>query len=921
MANVLSILEGLLPFSFFTPYAFMKIHTRLLLALCCCTTVSMAQSDYPLHFDKSQPIVYSGRKLNGVTLTSVAGRQALSTGKSTTAYVDLTHKKITAKAGERFNVAFSFTTNWMHGYVYLDRGRDGEFSSEAENGVIAEGSDLMSFSFYKRYNSSGTAVENGNTIEMPSFVVPDNLSPGVYRIRFKVDWDNIDPAGALSPEDNTVTGKNGIIANGGAILDASFCVHGEHTRLSIDGGAENIVGEDGQPLREQVPFGEPLALRITPPAGKKLDVLHIRHGYGLSNEQFIHSTRQWEEKSIPGYLVRNDRFTIPTEMMEGEVRIAAKFVDVSPTEGEGSLYALNFSPGLTHTTTATTALTRVAFSAEQGGTTIIDIPVSTRKMVYQDFSKKYEKEVSVVPGDRLQISPTLTGTNPLHAYLYVDLDQDGRFLPLLSSDGLPTMTSELVAFSQYHGKNSDGQPASTASQVLTLPAMNIPSLLPEGVYRARLVFDHNSIDPAGRWGMQEEGNRIDLMGGYVVDFLLNVHAPTVKIRMTTEHGNIYSAKGALPQETPAFVPFAIRSVPVADGYELVEYTVKHGHNFDGPQFVNGNRQWEVVERNTAGTYNLSRHQVAGNLHITARFDPGPDAKYIPLFIEEFNGEDGSQPDSRYWKRSQRFPVTWARWISKAKEVVFIKDNELVCRAIATPDSEKAKGETEPMITGAIESRGMIDFKYGKVEGRVLTNPHKGNFPAFWMMPSVSVKGWPWEGEIDIWEHIDAQSSTVHTIHTNWTYNLGKKNDPPYSHTHGNVDMNRYHTYGIEWTPTTIKWTLDGKVVHTYTKHSSSEALAQGQWPFDRKFYLILNQSVGNGSWAASPDLSHTYETRFDWVRVYQTKEQNPLVGIDSQSVEQREETTDDNIYDLSGRHVSSPSKGVYICNGKVVILH
>ena len=53
--------------------------------------------------------------------------------------------------------------------------------------------------------------------------------------------------------------------------------------------------------------------------------------------------------------------------------------------------------------------------------------------------------------------------------------------------------------------------------------------------------------------------------------------------------------------------------------------------------------------------------------------------------------------------------------------------------------------------------------------------------------------------------------------------------------------------------------------------SIADALAKGQWPFDKEFYIILNQSVGNGSWAADADVTHTYATHFDWVRVYQKK--------------------------------------------------
>lgn len=173
-----------------------------------------------------------------------------------------------------------------------------------------------------------------------------------------------------------------------------------------------------------------------------------------------------------------------------------------------------------------------------------------------------------------------------------------------------------------------------------------------------------------------------------------------------------------------------------------------------------------------------------------------------------------------------------------------------------------------MITGGVESSGLFDFQYGKIEARILTHPHSGNFPAFWLMPTDQSKGWPNDGEIDIWEQIDAQNTAYHTVHSNWTYNLGNTNNPKSSYNES-VEMDRYHTYGLEWNESSLRWYVDGKQVGSYAKSTDTEALTNGQWPFDKAFYIILNQSVGNGSWAADADVDHTYETLFDWVRVYQ----------------------------------------------------
>ena len=60
-----------------------------------------------------------------------------------------------------------------------------------------------------------------------------------YRIRFKVDWNSVDPGGQLAAN-GTATGSNGILANGGAILDATLQVTGTNTGIT---GAENGNGE------------------------------------------------------------------------------------------------------------------------------------------------------------------------------------------------------------------------------------------------------------------------------------------------------------------------------------------------------------------------------------------------------------------------------------------------------------------------------------------------------------------------------------------------------------------------------------------------------------------------------------------------------------------------------------------------------
>ena len=260
----------------------------------------------------------------------------------------------------------------------------------------------------------------------------------------------------------------------------------------------------------------------------------------------------------------------------------------------------------------------------------------------------------------------------------------------------------------------------------------------------------------------------------------------------------------------------------------------------------------------------------------------------------------------------------------------------MARAIPNPDQE---ADPVPMITGGVQSSGKFSFKYGKIEARVLTNPYTGNFPAFWLMPQDQSAGWPSCGEIDIWEQIDSQNTAYHTVHSHWTYDLHNTGNPRSSFNE-TVQMDRYHTYGFEWTEQELRWYVDGRQVASYAKSADSNALAQGQWPFDKAFYIILNQSVGNGSWAANADVNHTYETRFDWVRVYQLDSQidavRPAAGADRLKVSAARGAIEVSspravmvrVYDIAGRclfadqvegaeRIAVP-QGIYVVNGQKV---
>ena len=174
------------------------------------------KDDYAINFDKDAKQTHSSRYSTSVSLQQTGkDKQTIEFGKTMNGYEDLTAgtEKFTVEAGSEVTPSIGYVGEWMHGYVYIDLNNDKQFSFNAD-GADQTGTEVVSYSYYKDQNSKGEAVANNcNVNPMPSFTAP--TTPGTYRIRFKVDWDNIDAGGS-------VASGNYILNNGGGIYDATL---------------------------------------------------------------------------------------------------------------------------------------------------------------------------------------------------------------------------------------------------------------------------------------------------------------------------------------------------------------------------------------------------------------------------------------------------------------------------------------------------------------------------------------------------------------------------------------------------------------------------------------------------------------------------------------------------------------------------
>lgn len=915
---------------------------------------------YPTSYDKTTKKVQDRRYTSGVNFKSSDGQQSLSTNQQSDKLIfqDLLASSLKAKAGDEITTSVNYQGGWMNAYVYLDRDNNGKFDYTLnEQGTPAEKSDIMSFSNYQGKNSKGEATGQGNTTSLPNFTIPADLEPGFYRLRYKVDWDCIDPAGNTSNE-------NPITQNSGAIIDTRLNVHGEKVSIWRGQHTEGTNGEmlttDGKNFeKHEIAFGKDYTVKFKPGDGFKVGKIYLRHGYNLEKGSLVNETPQYTDVVIPAYMVKDNTLTIPAEYIDGDVRITPTFVAI---KGEATeKYALNFDKDLLidREPGQERSLNSLSFNTTTHPNEQKILPTN-KKLVYQDFTNR---SIYVKSGDVITTNIDYTPNNSgyMHPYLYVDLDGDGVFNTSVNADGTPTMEGEMLSYAFYNNKNSNGAAAdenrsSCFDKTNSMPQFKIPAGLPTGKYRARFKLDWSDPDPAGRYN--KGGNDIHKNGGYVVDFYFNVvdEYPKFKLDVQTTNGSIVGAGNTgLPETILLDSPISVMAFGAAENYNATEIKVRHGKNLDGEAVVNGETQWkeESIEL-TDGACTIPAEMVDGDVRLTAEFEDA-GAEYKLAFGDEFNTADFTQPNEAYWSRSEWAHPAWKRFTAQTKagqeKTGWIEDGKLVLRCVKNEFADEKRGDNGSkleMISGAVESADKITFTYGKVEGRLKTTAHSGNFPAFWMMPNKSTYGgWPDSGEIDIFEQINNENTSYHTIHSHWANGksdggLGQSGNPQKGGTSATTTGD-YHVYGLEWTENMLTWFVNGKKVFSYAKSTNQDDLDKKQWPFDKPFYLILNQSVGNGGWAANPDLNFTYETKFDWVRVYQKADGDLITGVNNVK-----ETTLDyyvtpgqirlvapyetlvRIVDLQGRNVfvqqvqgnknvQLPS-GIYLVNGNKVIV-
>jgi len=341
----------------------------------------------------------------------------------------------------------------------------------------------------------------------------------------------------------------------------------------------------------------------------------------------------------------------------------------------------------------------------------------------------------------------------------------------------------------------------------------------------------------------------------------------------------------------------------------------------------------------------------GDAATTSNFekvDPAqPVSDWQMVWSDEF---DGTSIDTNKWN----FELNCAgggnnekQCYTDSEQNAFIKDG--VLNIVALPAEE---GAEKPYTSARLNTRYNADFTYGRFEMRAKLPSGQGSWPAFWMMPTDEVYGtWPRSGEIDILEAVNlktvAEDGTVEanihgTLHYGREWPNNSSSGKVYTLPEGMNPADDFHTYAIEWQEGEIRWYVDGYLYATQRRsevryNSKDEAVGlkhkgwfaeyfeQGNgeltthWdnaPFDKDFYLILNNAVG-GDWpenvnnlgvdAAAFAEGQSFEV--DYVRVYQCAA-NTDKGKGCETVRPGYDSLDDALVEGKAPVPTPPSDGV-----------
>ena len=242
----------------------------------------------------------------------------------------------------------------------------------------------------------------------------------------------------------------------------------------------------------------------------------------------------------------------------------------------------------------------------------------------------------------------------------------------------------------------------------------------------------------------------------------------------------------------------------------------------------------------------------------------PENPNTPAWHLEWSDDfDGTELDETVWSKTDSGTPDWQKAQSKDERCFELSDGTLKLKGIRNDDTSEDPRE---YLCGGIWSMNKKAFGPGSIQVKArLGKGAPGAWPAIWLMPSDTCQAWPYGGEIDIMERLNADSIAYQTVHSHYTYNLKIGDNPPQGSS-GPIDPADFNVYALEMYPDSLVFFINDKRIFCYPRIETDK---EGQFPFDQPYYLKIDMQLG-GSWVGPVHMEDLpVEMEVDWVRFYQ----------------------------------------------------
>lgn len=236
-------------------------------------------------------------------------------------------------------------------------------------------------------------------------------------------------------------------------------------------------------------------------------------------------------------------------------------------------------------------------------------------------------------------------------------------------------------------------------------------------------------------------------------------------------------------------------------------------------------------------------------------------RYALIWHDEF---DAGVLDTTVWSKIPRGKADWAVHMSPDERLYAFDKGNLVLRGMV---NDFLPNDKAPFLTGGVWGKGKKTFGFGKIEVRAKFDVAQGFWPAIWMLPWTNhTLTWPQGGEIDIMEHFGESPYVNNTVHSHYTFNLGRRRRPSQV-AYPNYNVGQYNTYGVERFQDSLVFFVNGRRSMNYPRFRKGN---NGQFPFsEHDFYMILDAQIGHDGSPYIDTAKLPVELRVDYVRYYE----------------------------------------------------